>query len=94
MEGRTADVRGQCRINCGADVIIPNVLPYLIANEEKKDKDSNGSGEGNVMDTSSSSSNSEADESSSSSDSEEDSDEEGDSSVGDVAESNDEGNDE
>ena len=76
MEGRTADVRGQCRINCGADVIIPNVLPYLIANEEKKDKDSNGSGEGNVMDTSSSSSsNSEAYESSSSS--EEDSDEEG-----------------
>ena len=25
-----ADLRVQCRINCGADVIIPNVLPYLI----------------------------------------------------------------
>ena len=25
-----ADVRRQCRINCGADMIIPNVLPYLI----------------------------------------------------------------
>ena len=26
----TADKKGQCRINCGADIIIPNVLPYLI----------------------------------------------------------------
>ena len=24
-----ADTRGQCRVNCGADVIIPNVLPFL-----------------------------------------------------------------
>ena len=28
MEDNTA--KGQCRINCGADIIIPNVLPYLI----------------------------------------------------------------
>ena len=33
MEGRTAEVKMQCRINCGADMIIPNVLPYLIANK-------------------------------------------------------------
>ena len=26
----TADTKSQCRVNCGADVIIPNVLPYLI----------------------------------------------------------------
>ena len=30
-----ADLRGQCRINCGADIIIPNVLPYLIGNKKK-----------------------------------------------------------
>ena len=28
----TADMRGQCRINCGAEVVILNVLPFLIAN--------------------------------------------------------------
>lgn len=30
LEGHTANERGSCRIKCGADVIIPNVLPYLI----------------------------------------------------------------
>ena len=30
--GDTADMRGQCRINCGAEVVILNVLPFLIAN--------------------------------------------------------------
>ena len=34
MDDITADLRRQCRINCGSDVIIPNVLPFLIANEE------------------------------------------------------------
>ena len=28
------NMRGQCRINCGAEVIIPNVLPYLFAKKE------------------------------------------------------------
>lgn len=27
-------MRGQCRINCGAEVIIPNVLPYIFAKKE------------------------------------------------------------
>ena len=47
-----ADVRGQCRFNCGADIIIPNVLPYLILNEEEgglnessSEEDSNDSSE-------------------------------------------------
>ena len=31
MEDDTADTRMQCRINCGSVIIIPNVLPYLIA---------------------------------------------------------------
>ena len=31
-----ADLRGQCRINCGADIIIPNVLPYLIGSHNKR----------------------------------------------------------
>jgi hypothetical protein len=35
---RTADMKMQCRINCGAEVIIRNVLPYLIANEMDSDE--------------------------------------------------------
>ena len=27
-------MKEQCRVTCGADIIIPNVLPYLIAKEE------------------------------------------------------------
>ena len=30
VENGTVGVREQCRINCGADIIIPNVLPFLI----------------------------------------------------------------
>ena len=33
--------REQCRINCGADIIILNVLPYLIANSEVEDNHNN-----------------------------------------------------
>ena len=28
-------MRGQRRVNCGAEVVIPNVLPYLISDAEK-----------------------------------------------------------
>ena len=31
LDDDNADARGQCRISCGADIIIPNVLPFLIA---------------------------------------------------------------
>ena len=31
----TDDLRTECRINCGANVIIPNVLSYLIGNDEE-----------------------------------------------------------
>ena len=50
LEASTADVRGQCRINCGAGIIIPNVLPYLTANVEEN----NESDEDESMDESSS----------------------------------------
>ena len=29
-EQLTADTKGQCRVTCGAGIIIPNILPYLI----------------------------------------------------------------
>ena len=32
-KSKIEESRKQCRINCGVDVIIPNVLPYLIADE-------------------------------------------------------------
>ena len=35
------NARGQCRINCGADIIIPNSLPYLITNVEEVKNDGN-----------------------------------------------------
>ena len=44
----TAELRG--RINCGAAVIIPNVLPYLISNG---DEEGNGNDEADSMDESS-----------------------------------------
>ena len=47
MQNDTAHTKWQCRINCGADVIIPNVLPFLIA-DEKKD---NGNDEDESMDS-------------------------------------------
>ena len=33
----TIDVKRQCRISCGASVIIPNVLSYLIVKGEEED---------------------------------------------------------
>ena len=51
MVDDTIDWRGQCRVNCGGDVIIPNVLPYIITSpfsglnesstEEDSDEDEN-----------------------------------------------------
>ena len=38
LDGDSAVVRGQCRISCGADIIIPNVLPYLIIYAKMEDK--------------------------------------------------------
>ena len=35
MDDDTADAREQCRISCGAGIIIPNVLPFLMVHEEK-----------------------------------------------------------
>ena len=36
MVDDTNDWRGQCLINCGGDVIVPNVLPYLISNVQRE----------------------------------------------------------
>jgi len=30
MKIEESDLRGQCRINCGADIVIQHVLPYLL----------------------------------------------------------------
>lgn len=38
------DFRSQCRISCGADSIIENVLPYLLPAAEKKGIGSGGEG--------------------------------------------------
>jgi len=42
-----SDLRGQCRVNCGADVIIRNVLPYLLPGalscESESDSDESSS---------------------------------------------------
>ena len=58
LDDDNADARRQCRINCGANVIIPNVLPYLISNEEQhtaSDEDDGESDESNSEDFDSSS---------------------------------------
>ena len=39
----TIDMRRQCRIRCGAGIIIPNILPFLIAPAFDEDED-NGAG--------------------------------------------------
>ena len=36
--------RNQCRISCGADNVIENVLPYLLPAAEEKNKGSVGNG--------------------------------------------------
>ena len=33
--GQTANMKNECRTSCGAAIIIPNVLPYLIGDEEE-----------------------------------------------------------
>ena len=30
-----SDLRGQCRVSCGADIVIQHVLPYLLPNKKK-----------------------------------------------------------
>ena len=41
-DGTAGNARGECRINCGADITIPNVLPYLIAIHQEEDNGSDG----------------------------------------------------
>ena len=41
-DGTAGNARGECRINCGADIIIPNVLPYLIAIHQEEGNGSDG----------------------------------------------------
>ena len=50
LDADTAELRGQCRINCGAAAVIPNVLPYLISYGEEE---GNGNDEADSMDKSS-----------------------------------------
>ena len=39
-EEQTADMKNARRFSCGAATIIPNVLPYLICDEEEDDENS------------------------------------------------------
>ena len=37
-----SDLRTQCRVGCGADIVIENVLPYLLPSAEREVSGSDG----------------------------------------------------